>query len=700
MDCSVLYYLGGDPRYAKLATDVMQNVVQGYQDLAPSTNLGNGGWLIPNNLLMEARATALQLPIIYDFTAQYLKDGATVYDVASGREQTFDFPGAQFVFRTFAKLIREHGHSGSNWSVLMAPALVYNSLALDDDAERADVLRYTLDTDTERQDSIKTLARAYAKDGDIWPESLQYATGVNGRLTFLMALLDRYEPSLSLFETYPNIPRSNSRASQLVFPNGEAVRVGDGHRHFSRNFFDYEMAYHHAKAHGIDELIQRYGPLISAGIQSGEYDRSKLMSYGSLGSHNQLLQLLWFADSIAESPAEQTLPRSDVLPFAGLALQRNLSTTGDPGDALMYFVAGADYVHSHAGGMNIELYGAGQVLGADSGRTSYQTTLHENYYRVWAAHNTVIVNGSSRGEGRWQDLGTDTVAVEAMEPAALQEAVSPDISFTVTAFNDDRGDRAEARQQRVLALVRTSPTSGYYVDIFRSDSSLPNEFHDYVYHNVGDTLALTTDAGSPLALNADPERYQSDIGDEYQQPGWRYFEDVRSSSSTASSIHARFTAHALPAGVTHMNLHIPGDSDREYTTVTAPPIVGSPGVYEKRRAPTLVVRRAGEAWRRPFAIVFEAQLEPRPATVQSVERIEQDGQLVGLTVRSQVDGRSITQRILSLPENGTLDLSPLGISFTGRFAVVSTNSDGETTLYLGDGSRLAYGEHSISTRSG
>ena len=77
-----------------------------------------------------------------------------------------------------------------------------------------------------------------------------------------------------------------------------------------------------------------------------------------------------------------------------------------------------------------------------------------------------------------------------MEPKVGTKGVSPYHSFSQTSFEDNGGEKAEATQERTLALIRTSPTTGYYVDVFRSKSKLPNEFHDYLYHNIGDDLVF------------------------------------------------------------------------------------------------------------------------------------------------------------------------------------------------------------------
>ncbi len=688
VDCAVLYYLTGDEKYARCAADILFNSVQAFVPLPVSTSVANGGWLFQDDLLLEARVTGTQLPIIHDFLYSYLQTHQ-VYSVPAAGMVAFSETNAQFVFRKFYQTVRDHGQSGSNWSSLMATCMVNNLLALNDAAERAAALQVYLVTGASRQDSLRKDAAKYVREGDIWPESLQYSNGVGENDTFLMVLLERYDPSLSLFNTYPNLAKSLSRASYLRYPNGEQISFGDGHRNTEgQPFTSYEVVYRHARDRGLTDLANLYGPLINGGIAAGAYNRSALDQYADLGRHNEPLQLLWFNPTIPDPGVALEIPRTDVLPFAGVALQRNPSPSNNVINGLMCFVGGAGHIHSHASGMSMELYGIGQVLGAKSGRTSYGAIENENYYRVFAANNTVVVNGASRGEGGWKNFAINTVQVAAMEPQPFQTPVSADHSFTCSTFQDDKGTLAEATQQRTLSIVRTSPTTGYYVDIFRSDSSRPGEFHDYIYRNVADGVALSTSAGA-LPLTSQPGRFQTDIGDANKQPGWRYFEDTEVSASTAASVTARFTA-ALPAGQTFMDLHIPGSAGREYSKVTTPKIVEAPGLYDSKRAPALVVRQNGEAWNRPFAVVFEPHLGVA-GSVKNVTKIEKNGALVGLKVESFVAGMKIVQYVLSNP--GAADTyadSSIGLSFTGRFAVVTDNGDFSGSLYMGQGSRLEY----------
>jgi hypothetical protein len=580
--------------------------------------------------------------------------------------------------------------------------MLNNLLALSDPAERAAALQVYLTTGSDRQASLQYDYRHYKEAGNVWPESLQYANEVVSIRSTHLVLLERYDPTLNLFDTYPNYALSLPRLSYLRFPNGDLISFGDGPRPAEAEpYFEYEVIYQHAKARGRTDLVDFFGARIASGIEEGKHRRNVLPSYTALGMHNELVQLLWFADDVTEPAAPLVLPQTDRLPFAGIALQRNPSSVDNERYGLMGFVGGAGHIHSHASGMSMELYGMGEVLGAKSGKGTYQTTLHETYYRVFASNNTIVVNGASRGEGGWEGIGINTVGLVAMEPAAFGAPVSPNHSFTTSSFLDFRGTRSEATQQRTLGIVRTSPTTGYYVDIFRSDSPLANEFHDYIYRNVGDTVSLYADE-APLPLVSAPERFQTDIGDTYKQPGWRYFTDTEVSATTDSSVRARFTANDLPAGPTHMELFMPGSSDREYARVSSPEILQAASSYHTRRAPTVVIRKQGSAWDQPFAAVYEPYLGAEGSgSVKSVEKIERDGVVVGLKVLSTVGSENLVQYVLSNPNaDDVYEDAATGLYFKGRYAVVTDKGDGTGSLYLGAGSKLAFRGNSVSSPDG
>jgi autotransporter-associated beta strand protein len=712
LDCAVLYYLTGDANYARCAGDILHNSVKTLLPVTASTSTGNGGWIFQSDLLKEARVTGNQLPIVYDFLYTWLQTNQ-VYDVKTASMVNFNFTNAQSFFRKYYQLTRDHGQKESNWSALMATTMLNNLLALDDSTERNTALQIYLTTGTSRQASLDYDYRHYTQAGDIWPESLQYAGAVGSIRSLHMVLLERVDPALNLFDKYPNLPLSLPRISYLRYPNGEQVMFGDGHRAGSNGpFFHYEQVYQHALARGRTDITSFFGSLINGGVADGNYNRSTLDSYSTLGTQTEPLQLLLQAATLAEPAVTPTLPRSDTLPFAGISLQRNPAPTNNTNYGLMCFVGGAAHVHSHASGMSMELYGMGEVMGAKSGTEDYGTAINENFYRVFASNNTVIVNGASRGEGGWGDYGINTVQNVAMEPQPFASAVSPDFSFTCSSFADDKGTQAEGTQQRTVSIVRTSPISGYYVDFFRSKSTVTNrtattlngavtnQYHDYIYRNIGDTAVDLRADGVTLPLLAQANRFQNDIGDANEQPGWRYFTNTVVSYPTSSSVKAQFVA-TVSGTPRYMDMHMPAVASREYAKVDSPEILEAPSPYNTRVAPTLVVRQIGEAWNKAFATVYEPHFGSTGGTVQNVTQLVRSGVVVGVKVESSVGGKNLVQYVISNPASTeTYSDSSIGLSFTGRFGIASSNGDGTTTLYLGQGSAISYKGNSLSTVSG
>ncbi|MEO7309271.1 MAG: heparinase II/III family protein [Chitinophagaceae bacterium] len=710
IDCGVIYYLTGEEKYAEYATSVFYTFMKSMLQIQPSDEAGNGGWIYQDNHLREAREIGAQIPILYDFIYPYFIKGGKAYDFVKNTKEIISIPEAEKVFKTYIDLAVNHGIINCNWPVLEASSLVSNTLALDNETERIDDLKYYLEKDTPHQDALPKVANVFKESGS-WPESLNYAGGVTGLTTYLMELLTRVYPTLNLGAKYPEVLTALTNPYYLTYPNNnETIIFGDGHRHFQRNYGGYETAYLLAKTANNKSLMMEFGSLINSGIATKDYDRDKLKerSYEPEPYFGEPLKLLWYAGTVVGAPKDYPKPTTNILPFAGVVIQRNLSETNKPEDGLMSFVGGGASVHGHASGMNMELYGKGFVLGSKGGRSAYGTEDHENYYRIFAGHNTVIVNGSSRGEGEWSNDAINTVKKEALEPEANQTPVSKNNSFSITSFLDDKGDKAEAKQLRTMAIVRTSPTTGYYVDVYKSKSSLPNEYHDYVYHNIGDELSFVGQSKS-IDLKEDVNRYMANADSkwgrnkEYKNPGWHYFKDVQTSGVYNQNVDALFTAKSLGSNGVNMRLFIPGAENREYTKVMAPPSTESDKAYEKKPTPTLVIRKTGEAWQNPFAVIYEPFTGSKSeGTISNVKGLSSNGVFKGFMVESTVDKKKIKQFIITQDDdNAIFEDKTLGIKFKGRYVVITLDQNGEIqSIYVGSGSELHYQKWSVKSSNG
>jgi hypothetical protein len=180
-----------------------------------------------------------------------------------------------------------------------------------------------------------------------------------------VALLRRQAETPDVPPDFALVPRSMLRLRDFRFPNGDYVRFGDGPRRGGEPFRALEIAHELARREKDAAGLREFGGVLRAAVERGALDRGRLgPPLSGANVYLSPLALLWHTPEIAEAAIVAAPPRTtDVLPFAGLALQRNLGSDGDPAHALMAAVHGAAYVHSHASGMSLELFGAGQVLG-------------------------------------------------------------------------------------------------------------------------------------------------------------------------------------------------------------------------------------------------------------------------------------------------------------------------------------------------
>ncbi|WP_157447301.1 heparinase II/III domain-containing protein [Catenovulum agarivorans] len=702
VDCGVLYYLTQQTRYAQCGADILHTYINALLQHPLSTEKNmNAGWLFPTNHLYEARVIGAQLPVLYDFVYPYLKNGGQVYDLAQGKLSEFNFENAQTTFKNYVFLALSRGLLDSNWPVLESLSLVHNILAFDDQAEINKHLPYYTHINTKRQASLKMVAEMFEKEGDIWPESFQYSQHVAAYSVYLMTLLDRYDQGLKLGSKYPNISAAFMSYYNLQFPNEDYPFIGDGHRQYPIEYSALEMSYLLAKMNNNQQQMRDYGNYLNSSISKGIYDRGHLHDrYYKAAPYFTPTQLLWYEDKISSTETVDVAPprpRTKRLEYAGLNIQRNIAKQNPEKNSLMGFIGGGSYIHGHASGIDMELYGQGHVLGVTSGKSKYRTDIHENFYRIFAAHNTVISNGASASKGGWINLGINRVQAVAVEPEYGQAGVSGSYSFTTSSFYDEFNLVAPAYHQRTLALIKLNEKQGYYLDVFKAKSDYAEQYHDYLYRNLADNISVTS-GGELLKTTATPERYQASaqlpwtLQRAYRHPGWHFLTEVKTANELSKGYAVTFTANKLAKKDIYMRALVPDGLETEFTTANAPPAYGVPNAYKDKPTPMFLMRHKGETWSNPFAVVYESKTQGEQFAVKSVERIMQNGQFKGVKVEVMLANKPVTQYILLQD----LDAKPykdetLGIYFDGHFAVISLDAANQPIdMYIGQGRELHF----------
>lgn len=695
VECAMLYYLTEDERYAQIASDILHQYVKMLSTKDPLTF----EFYTPNfNHLIPPRELFTRVAMIYDFVQPFIsKSGKKVYDLSSNTQVAFNFETSQKAFEVMADNVLKVGGSNSNHPVLELPGALYSVMCMENDTTREIFFNKLWNGDS-NQDGIAWMLDRFSDEDRLWPESAGYGKFTHALFIQLMDIIDRYKPDLNLVENNQDLLESIFIYENFLYPNGATMAYGD----IGRSFTDHAHIFRSVLA--IAER-KNYADLKDKALTTLQKIYKEDGGYNPLIEDQRLewnnpLQLLW-GINIPASVSDFGAPKYGTVKatHAGVVMQRNYSGTNNEQNGLMYYTGGGTYVHAHASGLDLEIYGAGYVIGPDFGGASsyYGSELHEQYAVSYAAHNTIIVNGVSgrgsktNGNSTWQNI-VDPIVLQASEPKPYANSIAANFSFS-TQFLDDTINDVD--QQRTNSIIRTSATSGYYVDIFRSKSNANNNFHDYLFHGLGDEMQIKT-GNNLLSLSDTPTRYQNDAGDDRKQPGWRWFTDAKTSALTNETINARFD---LQATNDYLHVSVPAGIDKEYSSALAPPTQEVSNGYDKKDTQMFIMRKYGEAWNLPFIAIYEPSSNAT-ATVKSTTHLIVDDKVVGVKVISEVNGQEIIDYVLSNDDaNISINLTDLNIAFTGRFAVVRTISKANTTevsMYIGKGTQLTFLDKTIN----
>ncbi len=696
---AMVYHITREEKYAQFASDVLWHYIE---ELAPRTPEKTS---MSGYYFADPRTGYLYFAIAYDFMVNYLKKPETrVYQKSSGTTIPFDNDKAQKAVLNIAKNAlgefkgrdNRYGRIVSNHPILTAPGTLFSILCIEDDTERDRLFTVFWDTGTKRQNSFTRTILPLFGDQGIWPEPVSYSFMPN--VTLVLNIVEKLKPELSVLDEYKRILDGNFLFDNLRHPNRTFVRFGDSKRKSDQTIKAYRYTHNIAKRKGLTDYIKQAEVALRQGYDAlGGYNPNiKVSTYENVAAY---AELFWGEEIPQTIEGEIDFEKPTVIvKHAGVALQRNYVKQNNEDYGLCGIIGGAHYVHSHVTGITMELYGANYIMAPGAGLpptvADRKKPEHRGYFWRHAGNNTMIVNGTTHGiqPGSWNsnsELWMDTTINVAAEPKHLEDPITPKFSFA-TQFLDDTVN--DDQQRRTLSTIRTSETTGYYFDMFRSKSLGENNFHDYIYHNIGDVTNIMTMDGTTLAVSP-TKRYQTDIGDLNKSPGWRFFENTNVTEPTNAAVYVRFDLNETN---TYMNMFAPSGVAREYTKALGPSTREARGSYLKKKTQILAIRQQGEAWEKPYVHIFEPSKSTN-TSVKSVEHIYNNSAIAGAKVVSEVNGSKIIDYIFSNDSNTTV--SHLDINFIGEFGIVRTElKDGKTnvSLYLGKGSALKFLDETIT----
>jgi Heparinase II/III-like protein len=655
-DAGFIYWLNGDEKYAKYAGEILCTYMNGFSYVQPPRlppgDRSMAGIIGVTSFEVIHEDVVTPISVSYDFLYDYLK--------SHGKDVTIIQTG----LKRFANRVIAGGSAEGNWNLNQARIIAYSCLPLEDNAAypdnhgRAYYDDVVLNAQLPNQRGInEVVTRGYDMQTAVWPEAPGYGFGTAKDLVLIATLADNDKSGKSLLSN-PLLSRAILAQAQLCYPNGWSIGLGDTDN-TRINTTAIELLIAAARNRGDADLESQLTAILDREIDSGNYDRS---------AQSNLVALTQYVGDLKPVSAKAVGPSRT---FWGKPL--NVFMQRNPGDDVNHSLAaamyGTDGGHIHANGLTMELYGAGLVLGADPGRgSSYWQPDHADYYSQPPAHNTVIVNAHSTYPiGRQHN----PMQLDFTEPADRAQPLSPNISVAQASFHytDPAAD-----QQRTLALIRIGPRSGFYFDVFRSRAAAGDKsFHDYLYHNVGQSLAISDANQKPLLLEP-TQLLNSSNG---CLKGYDYFKNEKSTDYDGD-IHATFSVD-LPDAKRSMSLWMPGQPNRKIFSLQAPPDHAAREACPALSTipmPTLLVRQSGDAWAKPFIAVYEPYLDSDGPTIQSVHSVKLDDD----SAATIVQGKEFTAYLVQSNDSDkphTIDHH----TFKGRFSALILHNNGATETY-------------------
>jgi len=601
-DAAFVYWITGDVKYAEFSAPILWTYMEGFSyvkpPLVPAHNkklpriIGLTSYEVIHEGILES------ISISYDFLRDYIADKSDI-----------DGNVIETGIKRIVEVVAAGGGRKGNWNLHQASKMTYGALALGSDKDYKDgkgrqhYVDIILNADLPQQLGLThVIKQGYDPKTAIWAEAPGYAFDTTANIIEVASLLSNDKSGRKVLED-PIVKRAVINQLRQMYPNGASHGMGD--TSYTRvNTHAVELMLSWSLKEGDMKSAAEFSAILKAEMLAGKYSRE---------DNATLFDIINYTAELPKSSS--TVLKQTSTYFAeplNLVMLQDMPKSGDINYALGATMLGTKGGHVHTNGLSTELYGAGHVLGVDSGRgTSYWQKDHGQYYRTLPSHNTVIPNGKANYPSHGE--GTIAMQVQAVEPAFDDQANGKKLTYVTSSFEYKK---PAATQQRTLALVRVNETTAFYFDVFRSrlNKAAPDEYHDWLYHGMADSIEF-----EKLSLKSSSELTSTNGNME----GYDYF-DNEASAKTDVAIHARFPLKIDSDNVA-MDVWLLGGEGRTVFAVDAPANRAARHSYKEKDwnkpTPTLVIRQQGSAWNQPFVSVYEPSLQAENVKIQSVEAV-------------------------------------------------------------------------------
>lgn len=606
-DAAFLWWITGEEKYGRLANKVIDTYMSGiyYRNIPKDMTDGHQQTLVGMSSFEVIHEDALNALVpMYDFLYDYIKKNAPkkieIYEAA---------------FKKWADNIINNGVPHNNWNLIQARYIMNIAIILGDDKSYSDgkgkqyYTEYVLEKSSLRQWSLSKLADyGFDSKTGIWAESPGYSINVVRDYAEFADLLG-YNMDYNLVNRLPIIAKAVAATPQYLFPNRMVVGFGDTHPSELNPI--------------LFEKMVKNAQLFKNRNQEVEFTKMlKLFSKSTTtkGINRPVAVTSFFLDKplvidneIKAGDINDYVTPLFYSPNVSWLVQRNGMNKNN---SLMISQNGSYGNHMHANGINMELYGKGYPLAPDAGIgfTLYQGQDYLEYYSQFPAHNTVCVDGISSYPIM---KSSHAFRLTGSFPSSGEKIDYTPITYSEVDFLEPE---TQAEQKRVMGIINTSDTTGYYVDIFRSRRRDGNDkMHDYFYHNLGQRMTLACSDGSSLNLQNTQEL--SFAGAHLYAYSYIY---NQKSSVTDSDVKSSYTIDMPDNDNITMTMWMKGEKDRTLFSALSPVNEGlsrikeMPYVIKEQPTLTYVARQSGEAWTRPFVAIFEPSTVSSKGTINNI----------------------------------------------------------------------------------